>query len=541
MQQFQTFHGVTEKNQYVNISGIEPSIIYPAKITVKMLCTKCEGLGEEEKLARHYCFFNAKPFCTVKFDNKDSWFHHTLAVIMVRGILMNCNLLKELQTPNSGITTPQTVELQTPSSGVLQAMFDLLAFCVNPSKHKLPRALSVFLLPHDFYSKNPDMFSLFERQLRNPEFTSVFDLHSEGSEGRFFYMQFDCIHVTYPLCDVGAHYFQQHTHKDYPCGISDSDVQFPSSDVRKHLFPCALLSINLSRALNCAKYWIEQPCSDYFNCSLAFVKYHGQELRSNSIPKYTVPESLNHDDYVLDYDTEVRKQAKEKEGKHQVYMEACESEAKRWSILRRLSIFKNITPAEQEHFLTSFGRMQQLLSKGPPSMELVSKVRNVAETLGESLEGLKLQKAIADFEEKVERWEADMSHEKELLDKLIAKVENKPSTPVTSFDTSQLPISTEENTNPLTNSRTTMVLATGEVVAVLDQTPKQEHPMHETLNNVTHSHPDPDTQTEEYANPQVNSGTDNVASREPMLRATAEEVAQTPGQRHPVQEETVLA
>ena len=478
---FTTIHHVTEGKSipYVNISDIEPSKINPGKITVKMLCSKCEGLGEEEKLLRHYCFFNAKPFCTLEFDNKDSWFHRTLAVIMARGILMNCNLLKELH-------------VQPGDSEVLRALLNLRDFCRDRS-NKLPQKLSVFLLPHDFYSGNPNIFSMFERQLRNPEFTSVFDLYSEGlDESRFLCMQFCCIHVTYPLCEGSADYFKQHSHTEYPCGVDDEKLRFPSSDVRKDLFPSALLSINFSRALSRARYWINQPSSDYFDCSIAFVKHCEQVSHIQTIRKYTVPEPLNHDVCVLDYDSEVSKEvAQKKKGKHQVYTEACVSEAKRLSILKRLSIFQKITPTDRKHFLDTLCQMQKLLSKGPPHMEFLSEVKRTATTLGETSEGIRLQKAIAKFEKKVELWKTDMLQEQKNLDKLIAQSENKPSppSPGTKYPSPQeqphysehtLPVSTEthyvtpSNLKPGTQ---TELLATAEVVPVAGQTQQDERPL----------------------------------------------------------------
>ena len=560
---FTTIHHVTEGKSipYVNISDIEPSKINPGKITVKMLCSKCEGLGEEEKLLRHYCFFNAKPFCTLEFDNKDSWFHRTLAVIMARGILMNCNLLKELH-------------VQPGDSEVLRALLNLRDFCCDRS-NKLPQKLSVFLLPHDFYSGNPDIFSMFERQLRNPEFTSVFDLYSEGlDESRFLCMQFGCIHVTYPLCEVSADYFKKHSHTEYPCGIDDKKLRFPSSDVRKDLFPSALLSINFSRALSRARYWINQPSSDYFDCSIAFVKHCEHVPHIQTIQKYTVPEPLNHDVCVLDYDSEVSKEvAQKKKGKHQVYTEACVSEAKRWSILKRLSIFQKITPTDRKHFLDTFHRMQKLLSNGPPYKEFLSNVKRTARTLGESLEGTRLQKDISNFEKKVELWKTDMLQEEEYLDELIAQLVNKlnPPSPGTKYSSPQeqphdsehtLPVSTPPNLKPGTPTEGTglvesrgpqqaerPLLATAEVVPVeAGQTQQDERPLVATAEVVAVEA----GQTQQAERPLVATAevvpvkAVQTQQDERPLVATAEvvavEVGQTPEQpqKYPVQNEMVL-
>ncbi len=76
-------------------------IIGRDNIAIHMLCKGCDARtsNEENMLSQHYSFFSAYPHNPLEFKNSKSWFQRILAVIMVKGILMNCNLLRIRNRP----------------------------------------------------------------------------------------------------------------------------------------------------------------------------------------------------------------------------------------------------------------------------------------------------------------------------------------------------------------------------------------------------------------------------------------------------------
>lgn len=278
---FRSYKSIHQPDGSSDFSFLDTSTNTPRKIridniSIRMFCDECEGAtGDiEEKLLHMYNFLMARPDVDVEFRNENSWFHKVLAVTMFRGALVNCNLIKELHQKNYSF---------------FEALDDLLTFCTTPN-HQLPpsRDIFVFMLPHDSYMPDFDLMHAFEIQLRNPEFTCVTKLQTEDFSGTFLYMQFDCIHCVYPLCDVSYKYFHDHCPDNYSSSVGAETVVFPSSSARKYLFPKALLDINFSRAEQLMLYLAQNKTSTLYAHSIAFLRI-GPSLEPNyqrGIPKY---------------------------------------------------------------------------------------------------------------------------------------------------------------------------------------------------------------------------------------------------------------
>lgn len=108
-----------------------------------------------KQLKRLYLFVSGYPDHTLQFDSTDFWFHQILTVIMVRGILMSCNLLR----------------IRNQDTNSFRVFLDLINYATAPQDQS-ESGLLVYLLPNDWY-KNPEIFPAFEQELCYPAFTSI--------------------------------------------------------------------------------------------------------------------------------------------------------------------------------------------------------------------------------------------------------------------------------------------------------------------------------------------------------------------------------
>ncbi len=354
---YKKIHGDdTSKEFQLSINNdVDPSfkIIGLEKIAVHILCGECDAKtsGEENMLSRHYSFFSAYPKHRLKFKNSKSWFQRILAVIMVKGILMNCNLLKERR--NASYTK----------------FLDLIQLAISPTQYAPPK-LCVFLLPHSLYS-NLDIFSSFERQLRYPSFPSICDLQEIGEKGRFYYMQFDCMHVVCPIDDGSAKYFQSFQDfwdsRDMNC--------FPSTLLRKMAFPPALLAINLVRAIDTARGMmtiLPNSQSPKYQRMLALVQHYRKwtlfptKKVHEEVPQYNVliTDRDNMEYQVICYEEECAKlEGDFSELTMRSFVRKCNVRAHRTSILQAVSMYRKCHRVQPEQLLQMREENRELLKK----------------------------------------------------------------------------------------------------------------------------------------------------------------------------------
>ena len=364
----------TEDYQYVS----------PKNLCMTMLCSDCESdliSSQERSLKRHYLYFCANPRQEVEFKNYKNWFQCILIVIMVRGILVNCNLLKE-----------------TKSKDIAISVWDLFEFAVNYVRcgnkfavnclsdgddSKVINNLLVFLVPNELYM-NLEICPAFERHLRSPQFTALYDLEWFGSEGIFFYMQFDCLHVVYPLCSGSRDYFKKYTkQKGYslstdsnPNPNPNSLSSFPGTPGRKRLFPAALLGVNLARALSTtiqlanlppqktATYStmlmvIQKPCADlllYCSCNEYQISTSTEGSGKDAEALVPFEEKSNYENDVILVDGRNRVEKT-------INFEAiCTFNARQVSILRFISRKCRLQPHEAK-YLQEMNERHKLLMK----------------------------------------------------------------------------------------------------------------------------------------------------------------------------------
>ncbi len=207
--------------------------------------------------------------------------------------------------------------------------------------------LYVFLLPNDLYS-NLTLFPSFERQLRNPAFPSICDLQEIGKNGTFFYMQFDCMHVVYPIDKSSDRYFR--TFHQY--GYSREQNHFPSTMLRKMAFPPALLAINLARAIATVEgimTFRPDSRSPKYKSMLASVHHYKKwTLPTKELPRYDVQETDRDMDYpVISYEEEYTKLDDDSsELKKRSFKDKCNDKAESVSILRDIRKVCNVQPGQ---------------------------------------------------------------------------------------------------------------------------------------------------------------------------------------------------
>ncbi len=318
-------------------------------IAIHMLCKDCDqgtwASGMENKLSQLYPFVSAYPHNKLKFDNSQNWLQRILAVIMARGILMKCNLLRETQSS-------------------FKMFLNLIKFAKSSFDFPVPE-IYVFLLPNSIYFDDLEIFPSFERQLRYPTFPSICDLHEIGEEGTFYYMQFDCMHVVYPIDKSSTEYFQ-----DYQKNCSPN--HFPPTVVRKEAFPPALLAINFVRSMKTVTAMMKLKCESelqQYTRMMAVLRHNPESIQFQTqlskvkVPQYTKDSSDTQDKGIISY-TPTKKD----------YI----LRAKSGSILRYITTYCRLKPNQLIYTLQTQGKKRKVIDQ---LYQLVKSIDDVRQRL----------------------------------------------------------------------------------------------------------------------------------------------------------------
>ena len=233
-----------EKYIIMDLTKVVPKVESPENMCLKMLCGPCEKQASqiENKLSKIYRYIQHDLNAVSVIDNNDNEMKWIFALILLRGLLVNVNFLKELTNDD-----------------LYHTLHDLLDFCNNRQKGDLKRKLFLFMLPKENFRPDLEPFlRLFELNLRSPYFTSV----CKFEDGSYLYTKLDCFHCVYPLDDKCADFLEnRHTHTEldiaYRPYISLSSkcpkMYFPPSNVRKRIFPVFLLDENTNQTMKLMK------------------------------------------------------------------------------------------------------------------------------------------------------------------------------------------------------------------------------------------------------------------------------------------------